>query len=342
MSIQLAIKNIADGLDIRAEIAKGAIYEIMEGKATDVQIAAFLMGLKLKGETATEVVAMAEAMMEKAVTIRPNVEICLDTCGTGGDGQGTFNISTTVAFVCAACGVPVAKHGNRSVSSTSGSADVLEALGAKIDIEPEHSKQLLEKIGFAFLFAPLYHPGMRYAAKVRKELGVRTIFNFLGPILNPAFAQLRCVGVSSKGHLEIIAKTLQKLGVKRAVVYHSEDGLDEISLNAPTTILDVFNDKIDLYEVEHSDFGLEKRSVEEIIVSSPQESANLLVSVLKGENTAALDYVLASSATALYVAGVESNFKDGVEKARSAIIKGAAIERLREYIELTGGEVGFS
>lgn len=342
MSIKLALQKLAEKEDLQDDIARIAATEIMTGEATDAQIAGFLMGLKLKGEKLHEIMSIQEAMLEKAIIINPQVDLCIDTCGTGGDGQKTFNISTAVAFVVAASGIPVAKHGNRAVSSTCGSADVLEELGAKIDVSPDISKRLIEEIGFAFLFAPLYHPGMKYAAGPRRELGVRTIFNFIGPILNPALAQIRCVGVPSPGYLDLISSVLEIMGVKRALVYSSEEGVDEISLGAVNDVVEVSPEGIRKYKLAASDLGLKEVPIDKVRVNSVKESASVMVSALSGEEGPYYDYLLANSALALYAAGEARNVRDGVEMAKRVIEKGDAIRKLKEYVEESGGKLELS
>jgi len=340
MTVKAAIKSISELRDLDESLARQAIAEIMSGEATDAQIAGFLMGLKLKGEKPHEIAAMAQAMMDHAVTIAAPGP-CIDTCGTGGDGQSTFNISTAVAFVCAGAGVHVAKHGNRSVSSTSGSADVLEALGARIDVDPLLSQRILSEIGIAFLFAPIYHPGMRHAASARRELGVRTVFNILGPLLNPARAPYRCVGVATREHLELVAGTFERLGVERALVYHSEDGLDEISLEKETAVIELRHGTKSSYTLTAADFGMKAVPVERIRAHDPAESARLLYDALSGVRGPAFDYVVANAAAALYLAGVVGSYRGGAERARAAIDSGAALEKLQNFIEMTGGSCEF-
>lgn len=342
MTIKLALQKLAEKEDLEDGIARTAASQIMTGEATEAQIAAFLMGLKIKGEKLNEVVSIQEAMMEKAIIIEPRVDICIDTCGTGGDGQKTFNISTAVAFVVAASGIPVAKHGNRAVSSASGSADVLEELGAKIDVSPEVSKGLIEEIGFAFLFAPLYHPGMKHAAKPRKELGVRTIFNFMGPISNPALAPVRCVGVPSPDYLNLISSVFKNMGVKKALVYCSEEGVDEISLGAVNQVVEVSPEETKRYTLKASDFGMKEIPIDKVRVSGVKESAKMLISALSGERGPAYDYVVANSALALYAASAVGSIRAGVDKARKTIDDGLALKKLKEYVEKTGGKFELS
>ncbi len=342
MSIKMALQKLAEKKDLESEVAKAAATEIMTGEATDAQIAGFLMGLKLKGEKLNEIMSIQEAMLEKAVIINPQVNVCIDTCGTGGDGQRTFNISTAVAFVVAASGIPVAKHGNRAVSSACGSADVLEALGAKIDVSPDVSKKLIEEIGFAFLFAPIYHPGMKYAAGPRRELGIRTIFNFIGPILNPALAQIRCVGVPSPKYLDLISSVLKSMGVKRALVYCSKEGVDEISLGAVNEVVEVLPEKTRNYTLTASSFGLSEVPIDKIRVENVKEGVQAMLSALSGEEGPYYHYVLANSALALYAASKVGDVKSGVELAKQVVKNGLALQKLKEYVEKSGGKFEFS
>lgn len=341
-TIQEALYNLAKRKNLTPDIIKRSMAEIMEGKASQAQIAGFLVGLHIKGETDEEMSAIARSMLERAKSVKVNMPLLLDTCGTGGDASHTFNISTAVAFVCAACGIPVAKHGNRSVSSISGSADVLEALGAKIDLSPSDSARLLNETGITFMFAPLYHPGMKHAAAARKELGIRTVFNLIGPIVNPAHANHRCLGVSSKKYLKRIAKVLSELGVERALVYHSEDGLDEVSLESPVDVVDVSKEGIKEYKLEVKDFGLKRTSVSRIRVKSVDESAKMMIEVFEGKNIPARNYVLANSSIALYSANATGSFRAGVEKAKQAIDSGKVLNKLAEFVESTGGKFEFS
>lgn len=342
MSVRDAIRAVSERRDLDDALARAAIGQIMNGEATDAQVAGLLMGLRLKGERPREVAAMAEAMMERAVTIASPPGGSIDTCGTGGDGASTFNISTAVAFVCAAAGLTVAKHGNRSVSSSSGSADVLEALGARVDMEPSRAEAVLRELGVTFLFAPLYHPGMKHAAGARRDLGVRTIFNLLGPILNPARAPYRCVGVAAPEHLELVLGALVRLGVRRALVYHAGDGLDEFSLESPTSVLELRDGAVERYEITHREFGLARVPVSSIQVANPTESARLVLSALGGEAGAPRDYVCANAGAALYLAGAAGSYRGGVELAKSVIDSGAALAKLRAFVAATGGNREFS
>lgn len=342
LAIQQAIKKLTARKDLPDELTREAILEIMEGKATDAQIAGMLVGLHVKGESVPELVVIARTMMEKAVKLETEDRALLDTCGTGGDGAGTFNISTAVAFVCAACGVKVAKHGNRSVSSVSGSADVLMALGARVDLSPDEAAEVLEKTGITFMFAPVYHPGMKYAAGVRRELSARTVFNLIGPVVNPANAAFRFMGVSSQSYARKIARVMKEMGVERAVIFSAEDGLDEISLQAPTFLIHLEKNRLKEMTIRPADLRMPVTPVEEIRVSSPQESARRILEVFRGEKGAARNYVIANAAVALFASGKASSIIAGVEQAKQVIDSGAAMDRLLDFINATGGRLELS
>lgn len=342
LATQAAIKRLIQREDLDYALASRVALEIMEGRISSVLIGSFLVGLHIKGETAEEIGAIAEVMMEKANLVELKTEELLDTCGTGGDHSQTFNISTAAAFVCAAAGVPVAKHGNRSQSSVSGSADVLEALGARIDLNPEEAVRVFEKTGITFLFAPLYHPALKHAAPARKELGVRTVFNFIGPIVNPAGANVRILGVASGDYLLKIAQVLKKMGVKRALVYSSTNGLDEIALDADVEVAEISGNEIKNYLLSYKDLGLKKVDHELIKVSSAQESAKAIVSAFKGEKGPFYEYIAASAAAGLYASGRAATLRGAVEKAKHILDSGKAFEKLEKFVETTGGKLVFS
>jgi anthranilate phosphoribosyltransferase len=279
--IKDAIKLSIEGQNLSEEQMIGAMRDIMEGNATDAQIGAFLTALRMKGETVEEITGAARVMREKAAKIK-SPKNTVDTCGTGGDMSHTFNISTTSAFVVAACGIPVAKHGNRSVSSSCGSADVLEALGIKIDLEPEKVEKCLEDTGFGFMFAPLFHPAMKYAIGPRKELGIRTIFNILGPLTNPAGAERQVLGVFSDKLTEPMANVLGKLGAERAFVVHGEDGLDEITNTDSTRISELKGGNVNTYYLSPDEFGLKKSDKESLSGGSAPDNARITIEILKG------------------------------------------------------------
>jgi anthranilate phosphoribosyltransferase len=303
--------------------------EIMEGKATDAQIGSFLTSLRIKGETVEEITGAAKIMREKAIAIQAP-EGVLDTCGTGGDMANTFNISTTTALVVAGTGVPVAKHGNRSVSSQSGSADVLEALGVKIDLPPERVEQCLKETGFGFLFAPLFHPAMKYAIGPRREMGIRTIFNILGPLTNPAGAKRQMLGVFASRLTEPLAMVLGNLGAKDAMVVHGEDGLDEVSISGKTRVSRYKDGQVTTFSIKPEDFGLWCDSVEKIKGGKKEENAAITLAVLRGEKGPRRDIVLLNSAMALIAAGRSEDFRTALDVAADSVDSGRALSKLEE------------
>jgi len=305
------------------------MMEIMEGRAADAQIGAFLTALRIKGETVEEIAGAARVMRLKAAAIKAP-EGVLDTCGTGGDMAQTFNISTTTAFVVAGAGIPVAKHGNRSVSSRSGSADVLEALGVRIDLPPEKVEKCLFETSFGFLFAPLFHPAMKYAIGPRRELGIRTIFNILGPITNPANAKRQILGVFSNRLTEPLAMVLGTLGAVDAMVVHGEDGLDEVSISGRTKVSRYKDGEVKTFHIEPEDFGIWRSKIEHIQGGSKEENAVITLSVLNGEKGPRRDIVLMNSAVALIVAGRTEDFKSVFGMAEDSIDSGRALKKLEE------------
>jgi anthranilate phosphoribosyltransferase len=310
--------------------------QVMRGEVSPVMTAALLTGLRVKKETIGEIAAAASVMREFAA----NVEIAdrshlVDIVGTGGDGAHTFNISTTAMFVCAAAGARVAKHGNRSVSSKSGSADVLEALGAAIELQPDAVAQCLQRTGFGFMYAPIHHPAMRHVAPVRRELGVRTIFNILGPLTNPAGAPNILMGVFHADLVGIQARVLQRLGASRALVVHGRDGLDEITLAGGTLVGELRNGVIEEYEILPGEFGIAMSDLQAIRVDSPEQSKAMVLEVLADKPGPARDIVLLNAGAALYVAGVAATIGEGVQRAREAIASGAARQRLDAYVATT-------
>jgi len=327
--IREAIKMLIDNLSLsEAEMAE-CMTEIMEGKATDAQIGAFLTGLRIKGETIEEITGAARIMREKAITIKAP-EGVLDTCGTGGDMSHTFNISSTTAIVVSACGVPVAKHGNRSVSSQSGSADLLETLGVKIDLSPEKVETCLFETGFGFLFAPLFHPAMKYAIGPRREMGIRTIFNILGPLTNPAGARRQLLGVFADNLTETLAMVLGNLGAIDAMVIHGEDGLDEISISDATKVSRFKDGRVENFFIAPEDFGIRRKEIDLIRGGNKEENAMITLSILKGERGPKRDIVLMNSAAALMVAGKAEDFRTALLIAADAIDSGVASEKLEE------------
>jgi len=311
--------------------------ELMDGMLSDVVKAALLAALAAKGESVAEIAGAAAALRRRVVRIPHSVQGVVDTCGTGGDGRGTFNISTAAAFVAAAAGVPIAKHGNRSVSSRSGSADVLAALGANIETTPEGAARCLETIGIAFLFAPRLHPAMKEVMPVRRELGVRTIFNLLGPLTNPAGARRQVLGVYADGLLEPIARVLAELGAEHALVVHGRDGLDEITATDATRVAEVRSGAVTLSEIAPEEFGVRRCAVAELLGGTPEENAVLLRRTLDGERGPLADVTALNAGAAIYVGRLASDLRAGVARARSVLECGAAGRKLDEFLDFRGG-----
>lgn len=317
-----------------AEIAE-VVGEIMSGQATEAQMGAFLAALASKGETFAELAGAARAMRRKALRVNVTNPVVVDTCGTGGDGAGTFNISTTAAFVVAGCGVTVAKHGNRSVSSQCGSADVLETLGVKIDLAPEVVEQGINEIGIGFLFAPLYHGALRYAANARKEIGVRSIFNMLGPLTNPAGARCQLLGVFAPQLTEMFGQALRVLGARRALVVHGQEGLDEVSVCAPTRVCELDGGRLRTYDVAPEQLLGRRADPADLKGGDPATNAEITRAVLRGEKGPQRDVVLVNTAAALIAAGAAAGFEAGIALAAQSIDGGAAQTKLDALIEFT-------
>ncbi len=317
-----------------AEIAE-VVGEIMSGQATEAQMGAFLAALASKGETFAELAGAARAMRRKALRVNVTNPVVVDTCGTGGDGAGTFNISTTAAFVVAGCGVTVAKHGNRSVSSQCGSADVLETLGVKIDLAPEVVEQGINEIGIGFLFAPLYHGALRYAANARKEIGVRSIFNMLGPLTNPAGARCQLLGVFAPQLTEMFGQALRVLGARRALVVHGQEGLDEVSVCAPTRVCELDDGRLRTYDVAPEQLLGRRADPAALKGGDPATNAEITRAVLRGEKGPQRDVVLVNTAAALIAAGAAAGFEAGIALAAQSIDGGAAQTKLDALIEFT-------
>ncbi|MBB2183187.1 anthranilate phosphoribosyltransferase [Lachnospiraceae bacterium MD1] len=329
--IQEAIRNLLNKEDLSFEMAKTVMDEIMSGNATNAQIASFITAIRMKGETIDEITACARSMRNIGLKLQHEGDV-LDIVGTGGDEAFTFNISTISSLVISAAGIPVAKHGNRSVSSKCGSADVLEALGVKIDIPVEKSERILKEIGICFLFAPLYHSSMKYAAPVRKELGVRTIFNILGPLASPANANLQLLGVYDEALVEPMARVLANLGVKRAMVVHGHDGLDEVSLSARTTVCEVNNGKVNSFFLDPHQFGFEYCKPEDLVGGDPVHNADIARRILNGEKGPKRDIVLLNSAVCLYMSYNNITLRECVRMAADTIDSGKAMEQLNRFI----------
>jgi anthranilate phosphoribosyltransferase len=328
MLITSAIATLVDRGSLSEAEAEGVMREIMDGAATPAQIAAYLTALRMKGETVDEVVGSVRVMREKAVRIRVDDPLVVDTCGTGGDCKGTFNISTTTAFVVAGAGVTVAKHGNRAASSQSGSADVLRALGVNIDLPPSAVEDCVNQLGIGFLFAPLFHLAMKHAVVPRREIGIRTLFNVLGPLTNPAGASIQILGVYANDLADIMAQVLVKLGSRHCFVVHGEDGLDEISIGGRTRFCEGKDGRISCYHLDPRDVGLQPAGLETIAGGGPEENAKILLGVLSGEHGPKRDIVLLNAAPALVACGKAKDFKDGIAQAGLAIDSGAALDKL--------------
>ncbi len=311
--------------------AVAVMETVMAGEATGTQIGAFLIALRMKGETADEIASFAEVLRKKANRVETD-GAAIDIVGTGGDGANTFNISTAAAFVTAAAGMKVAKHGNRAASSQCGTADVLEALGCNISLTPENAQKCIKETGICFLFAQAYHTSMKHVAEPRRELGVRTIFNLIGPLSNPAFVQYQLLGVASKDLVEPMAIALKNLGMVHAAVVHGEDGLDEITLGAETIVAEVQNGQMKNYRLRPEDFGLQRASISEMHGGDANENAAILKAVLSGEKGPRRDIVLFNAGMALYIADKAISIADGMEKAAFAIDSGKAIQILENYI----------
>jgi len=333
--IKEIITKVVGGENLTSNEAEIVMQEVMRGEATPSQISAFIVALRMKGETAEEIAGCARAMRDHSTKVETKHKQVIDTCGTGGDSTGTFNISTAVAFVIAGAGIAVAKHGNRSVSSQCGSADVLEALGVKIDLKPDEIARCLDEIGIGFLFAPGLHPAMKYAIGPRREVGIRTIFNVLGPLTNPASASIQLLGVYDSGLTETIARVLGLLGSYRALVVHGADGLDELSTTGINKITQLYNGEINTYNLDPGRLGLPLASPIDLKGGSPEENAEILKALLKGEKGAKRDIVLLNAAAGLLVAEKVADFEQGISLAVEAIDSGRAMDRLEKLVELS-------
>jgi len=334
--IREAIDAIVNqGRSLSEAEAAAVMEEIMSGEATPAQLGAFLVALRLKGETVEEIAGMARVMRDKALRVPFEGTPLLDTCGTGGDGMGTFNVSTAAAFVAAGAGAVVAKHGNRAMTSHCGSADVLEALGAKIDLPPEGVAHCLREVGVGFMFAPVFHPAMRFAAGPRREIGVRSVFNILGPLTNPAGAKAQVLGVADAAIGEKMIQVLGRLGCRHALVVHGEDGLDEMSLGSSTLVYELKEGNIRSYKVTPEEVGLRQAGGQAVKGGSPEENAAAMRAVFGGEQGPLRDIVLLNSAAALAAGDKAATLADGVPLAAQAIDSGAAGEKLERFIEVT-------
>lgn len=335
MVIKEAIHEVINGKDLSYEMAQGAMKEIMSGEASQILMATYLTALRMKGETITEITASAQAMRDLGVHLTPDYDV-LEIVGTGGDEVGTFNISTTSAFVIAAAGIPVAKHGNRSVSSKSGAADVLESLGADITIDDKKSKEVLDKVKMSFLFAQYYHSSMKNVGPVRKEMGERTIFNILGPLTNPANASIQLLGVYNNDLVEKLAEVLKNLGVKRGMAVCGNDGLDEITLTGPTHCCEIRDGGLTSFDITPEQFGFETCDLEELIGGTPQENAQITRDILSGKETGAKrSVILMNAGIAIYLGKEGITMEEGVALAKEMIDSGKALEKLEEFVKET-------
>ena len=333
--IDVAIRRIAEGQHLGRDEMHEVFSEVMDGCATDVQKTALLIALRMKGETADEITGAAMAMRERVTPLTVDREQIIDTCGTGGDGRGTFNVSTIAALVAAGAGASVAKHGNRAVSSSCGSADVLSALGVNIDLDAARMSDVLRRIGISFLFAPKLHPAMGAVAAIRRELGVRTIFNVLGPLTNPAFARRQVLGVYSLHLVDVVARVLLALGADHAIVVHSHDGLDEISISAATCVCEVRDGELRSYELQPEEIGIERHDIETVSGGDARENANIAREILGGGSGPRAEIVAANAGAALYVSGAAPTIRDGVTMARESIASGNAMAKLQELVAVT-------
>ncbi len=335
MEIRQALDKLVNRVDLSEAETVDVMNQIMTGEATPLQVAAVLTALRMKGETVDEITGAARVMREKAHRVNVGTKTVLDTCGTGGDQKGTFNISTTAAFVLAGAGVNVAKHGNRSVSSQSGSADVLGALGVKVDAPRERVEQCIAKIGIGFLFAPLLHEAMKYAVQPRRDIGIRTIFNILGPLTNPAMATHQLIGIYSGELVAVIAHVLKNLGSTRAMIVHGLEGLDEISLCGPTKVAELRDGQVKEYTIEPEQFGLKRCRLEELHGGNAAQSAIIVRGILDGKKSPARDVVLLNSGAALYVSGSAATIADGIRLAEKSIDSTKARQKLEQLVEMT-------
>jgi anthranilate phosphoribosyltransferase len=335
MTMQAAIKAVTERRDLTAAEMDATMRLIMTGEATPAQVGGFLIGLRMKGETVDEIAAAANVMRELASRVDVDKNHLVDTCGTGGDASGSFNISTASAIVVAAAGGRVAKHGNRSISSKSGSADVLETAGVNLELNPEQVAECVNEIGVGFMFAPLHHNAMKHAIGPRREMAVRTIFNVLGPLTNPAGAPNQVLGVFIKDLVEPLAHVLKRLGSEHVLVVHAEDGMDEISISSPTFIAELNHGKVTSYTIKPEDFGFKRADLAQIRAADSAHSLQIIQRVFDNEDSAARDIVCLNAGAAIYAAGLTGSLAEGVNRAQAVIADGLAKEKLRQLIEKT-------
>ena len=332
--IRDAISTLTEGSSLTQVNATEVMSEIMSGDATEAQIGAFLTALRMKGETPEEIAGMAITMRNKALRVETSFDL-VDTCGTGGDRSNSFNVSTAAAVVVASAGVYVAKHGNRAASGTCGSADLLEALGVKIDLAPEGVKKCIETAGIGFMFAPIFHPAMKHVAKPRKEMGIRTVFNVLGPLTNPAGAKKQIIGIADRAQGELLARVLGLLGSEHAMIVHGEDGLDEITISGKTMVWEVKNSEIQSYVLDSKELGVSPNLLEQIKGESISDNVAMFRSVMEGQQGPCMDIVTLNAGAALYVAGVARSIKDGREIAEDCIKRGTARTKIDQLADIS-------
>ena len=333
MNITSAISKITSGSNLKESEMSDVMLDLLEGRTTDAQIGAFLIALDMKGETVEEVLGAAKIMRKLSAKVEVNKDKLVDTCGTGGSGIGIFNVSTTAAFVACACGARVAKHGNRSATRKSGSADLLEAAGVSLELSPSQVSDCIENIGLGFMFAPGHHSAMKHVIGPRKEIAHKSIFNILGPLTNPASTPNQVMGVYDEKWMKPVAEVHQSLGSKNVMVVHSEDNLDEISIASKTKVVELREDKITEYVISPEEFGLELQPLDELKVNSPEESLTMAKKALNGEHSAASSMVALNAGAALYVSGVVNSLAEGVEKAMEGIKKKKGLDKLQELSE---------
>ena len=335
MDIQSAISQVSSGKNLTKDDMSEIILEILEGKVTDAQIGAFLIALSMKGETVDEVIGAVSVMRDLSTKVEINAPNLIDTCGTGGTGIGIFNVSTTSAFIASSCGAKIAKHGNRSATRKSGSADLLEQAGVSLSLTPEQVASCIEEVGLGFMFAQAHHSAMRHVVGPRKEIGQKSIFNVLGPLTNPASAKRQVLGVYDKKWMTPIAEVLNELGSEHLFIVHSRDGLDEISLACPTYVTEMKNGKISEYEISPEDFNFKTTSLDGLQVNSPQQSLNLAKLALQGEHEKASSMICMTAGAALYLSDIASSLEAGVELAKSSLESGAGLKKLNQLVEFT-------
>jgi len=330
-----AIKKLIEKRDLTREESRAVMDEIMSGQAHDAQIGSFLTALRMKGETVDEFTGLAEGMIAKVAQVSPEHKFVVDTCGTGGDSSGTFNISTIAAFVAAGAGICIAKHGNRSISSRCGSADLLEALGVCVTLTPEQVAKCVDEVGIGFMFAPRFHPAMKYVMPSRKAMGIRTVFNALGPLTNPAKAPAQIIGVYNERLTDIFAQVLGNLGTKYALVVHGADGLDELSTTGPSKVSELKDGEVKSYKVEPEEFGLRRARPSDILGGDVSENVCITKAILNGEKGPKRDIVVFNAAGAILVGGKAKNLRGAIELAQKSIDSGAAIKKLNELVKLS-------